>query len=611
MGKENSNRRGFIKGVLATSAAAAVVKAEPITNSSNATAPVTASTSGPNSSFSANAKTPQNLSLEQIKSVAQPKNTAFQGPLITSSGETPFDRDKAAFDIATANLQRNFRISEGGGGVGINALGSPLRSDFLAIDYGFTFTAEPTDAEFRYQHCETLLDQAADLLDRGQRDRRDWDELAVKKFGVATELTEYYAIDVIHQKEIEKGFYTVESKLSHATASAERYNMLGSNMSANYLEWLLKNQFSDTEMRRQADTAQLAAFLSHLAAYELPAQGGLVRHAWGGNTKTIPEHLLDATFAQVWHSLLNQQVSLLSQHQSYQTTVDSATRRTEGLQAKADWDRSDIEFRRGRTKVARDIADLKMKAYTEPRGALNYDERMKPLKARFTRDFRDALARLRAASEGLSSLYGYDRSLPSSIMNTLGGTSSSEYQLIDDSENWTRDAISWLLRFTQLDQNYILPISIRRTINNDTQWKAGLAQGSWRIRLPEELFPDQRHIRLRGIGATVEVDSGEADELWQVVVKPPATAVSRHLSGQNRTLQQNQVPPIRLARVTARNSNRDTDVVGVVSLHNVSPLGFGPQPEWTISMAQTSLQGVQLKKVKDLVLDLHLAVRSV
>ena len=619
--KKETKRRQFIKGVVGATGLVVASSAQNLASPSEMRLSEEGVSRGKNVAATTNspvigAAHPNNSESLNVVRLSAADTLGALDPAASQLGpaQVPFDRDATAWNQVVERLQSNYKITAQRSGdqtTRVNELGSPLEPKYLAIDYRFVYRPEPTDAEFRYNHADILLDQAADLLDRGMRDRFDWQDLAVKSFNVSAELSEYYALDAIHKKEIEKGFYTVEAKQSNSALRAENAVISGTRTAANYLNWLIQNKYTDSELKRQTDSAQMAAFLSHLAAYELPAQGGLVKHIWEGIERTIPEHLKEAAFTQVWHSLVSQQVGLLTQQQGHDTTVDASSRRLAGLEAKAEWDRSDVDFRRSRTKVARDIADLKMRAFTEPGGALNYEERMRPLQERFSRDFRDAVSRVKAAQQGLSLLYGYDRQLPTSIQNLLNQNSSNTYKYFDDCLAWVRDAISWVVRFMQLDQQYVLPVSIRGLINNNTAWEAGRAAGSWQIQLPESMFPNQRHIRLRGLSASVKVDSDEEEDLWQVVVSVPATSYCKHLSGQNLSLDQSKIPPCRLARVKRRDDVREPDVVGLTSLHNASPLGIGTQPLWKISMNTRSLQGTEINKVKDLYLDLHLAVRTV
>jgi hypothetical protein len=535
----------------------------------------------------------------------------------------PFDRNKAEWEEVTKLLKRNYSITSENvpGNVTAtlepntptlkktNELQLPLQQKFMAIDYKFRFEPKPTDNEFRYNHAEALTDQAADLLLRGIRDRFEWNEMGVKAFDRALELHEYWELDKIHQEEINKGFYLVSAKESHANLRSELENLVGYKVATNYLDWLLKEKYSQGELNKQSDAAQRYAFMSSLSAYELPAQGRMVSHNWNTVSRTIPEHVRDAALDQNWFALINQYISNLVQQQTQKTVVGSTSRKIEGLETRADWEKHDVDFRRRRTLVARDLADLKTKAYNTSNGILNYPERMIPVRERFMQDFRDALARIKAAALGLKLLYGYPEPLAPSVNSLLEGNENNA-KAFDDCLLWVRDAISWMVRFTQLDQNYVLPLSVKKLINNQSNWEAGFNTGIWSFPINETpFFQDQRHVRLRGISLFTKADE---KYVWQSTVTPPKAqnVHYRHLSGTIVPLDQRHAPVCRLSRVSSRKAQREPDVGGTVALFNLSPIG-----SWTIKIEQNlenydNFSNFLRDKIEDIHLDLHLAYRS-
>jgi hypothetical protein len=61
---------------------------------------------------------------------------------------------------------------------------------------------------FRPEDVESLLDQSADLLDRGLRDRAEWYTLSERAFRVALEIKEFQRLEEITTKEINSGRFT-------------------------------------------------------------------------------------------------------------------------------------------------------------------------------------------------------------------------------------------------------------------------------------------------------------------------------------------------------------------------------------------------------------------
>jgi hypothetical protein len=168
---------------------------------------------------------------------------------------------------------------------------------------------------------------------------------------------------------------------------------------------------------------------------------------------------------------------------------------------------------------------------------------------------------------------------------------------------WVREAINWLVRFSRLDQNYVLPISLKNLKKKKLAERK--ESDNWNFTITEDLLPNQRHVRLRGIGAAVVKEDG-AKGLWQMEIIPPRNSVMRHLSGTKVDLDQTQIPQCYLGRVVDRNSFRDAEVSGINALHNASPFGA-----WTLAMSHQSTYGMKSSSLDDVQIDLHLAVRTI
>jgi len=167
--------------------------------------------------------------------------------------------------------------------------------------------------------------------------------------------------------------------------------------------------------------------------------------------------------------------------------------------------------------------------------------------------------------------------------------------------------MSWLVCFSQLDQNYVLPVSVRQFMKED-EWEAGRKIGEWRFEVPESLFPEQRHVRLRGISAVVvmkRVDEDDRQGVWLASISAPKESFCRHLSGDMVNLNQSQLPICRIGRISTREGTQEADITGAIALHNASPFG-----KWSIKLNSYSTTRVERHELRDLNLDLHLSVRS-
>jgi hypothetical protein len=434
-----------------------------------------------------------------------------------------------------------------------------LSATTVSLDSGFKFSETPS-TDFRYHQVEQLLAQIATLIERGITSRTEWQDLGERSFARLIELKEFADLDDIHADEIKSGYYAFP--LIQSLAETEAL-------------WYSNNS-------HEAD--QVLAYVNKI----IPGPSSVPDYR--------PKDLGEASAnLQAWTAKVQDGV---------------AKNRFTAAGSKANYDNCDVTFRRRRTVAARQINALKLAAYSDPDGPLNFDERRAIASTRFKEDFGDALLRLATVKQGLELIYGYKLDLKASS------------SLFDDALMAVRAAMEWLVRFTAQEQNYILPISVR-CISEDN-WKSGLWSskqgGTWSFDVPASLFPSQAHVRLRGISATITSKNSRA--LFQSMVQVPQTSVSVHLDGKNVKLDQSMVPVIRIGRVAGMDSQRSPDTVGTLALHNASPIGSwkvaasASSSPLTFGMSEPSpvrplVYGGNSADIDDLVIHLLLAIRSV
>ena len=454
-----------------------------------------------------------------------------------------------------------------------------------------------------------MLGQAALLLERCLIERAEWNELREKAFNLVLEITEFIEIDRIHQQEIDAGFYTVASEQSQAEAEANTRITAGLARAGEEIAGLRQGQLSDSEVATQAGNAGALADVNTLELFD-DHQGiapfGYTRHGFTSLNKSELAAIFARTISR--HSLEVEQRQLLVQERGNEGQRSASEVRQAGLNAKRDWDERNIDFSRRRTEVARRLADLKSKAATDIGGPLNYMERMGFLEKRFERDFREALARIQAASTGLQTVYDYNVPVPE-----IPDDNFLKDGFVNDCIFWVQNANCFVSRFTQLEQSYVQPVSLRRLFNDDAGWTRimGTPAPSLEVTLPlieddsapQNLFPSQRHVRLRGVSGFVDVEDSAG--VWQLSIAFPEEAQSFYLSNQIEPITQRGLPTCRLARVATRENVREPDFTGTVSLHNVSPFGT-----WRVFLSDSSTAGVSSSQVRDIIIDLHVAVRQ-
>ena len=477
-----------------------------------------------------------------------------------------------------------------------NASGS-LSNRYLHIGYAFSFKSKSTDTDFSPFHVEPLIDQAADLLDRGQRDRASWDELGAKWATLSLELQEFVELDEIHTREEAAGVYEVAAKQSLADMNAETSTMAGAATSNNIISGIINSELSYSSINELSGAAQKAAWVSGLASYSFGGGdfNGYYVNTFNGVSDTVANHLLKAAATQSFSTLYRERLYAQSQQISLSSTRDTSENKFEGYKAKFIWDWQNRNFLKERTLVARRLQEIKSKLATDPNGILNHAKRMDALQQRFQNDFRDAIARLNAVRQGLKEIYGYDVELPQN-------QSSSTY--FDDCLIWCRTAIQWLVRFSRMEQSAVIPISIRSILGDD-DWSAGLKSGTWTLAVRDRDLPGMNCVRVRGLSAISYVGLlSDEDRLWQLSISPPVEAIHSFSNGEKIILDQSRIPPAKLFRVTSRKATRDPDVVGLSAWFNISPIG-----KWRVSVLGSIPAPCLFSKLSDITLDILVSYR--
>jgi hypothetical protein len=487
------------------------------------------------------------------------------------------------------------------------------------VESGYLHVQLPSDVLFRMQHVEVLLDQAADLLERALAQRAEWSDLGTKAFNVSSELQQFFKIDEIHQDETAHGFYTHDAAQASADVVTQSQSQEVLSEQALFLLSLVDQYYSTDVINQQSGFSQLLAWLGHLANYYREANDTFMQYGWNGVEKTSHDHAKDAATGTSFQNLFLQAALLQAQGTSTYSASQSAANQAYALKIKSDWEQANISFRMRRTEVARRLADKKAREYTLPDGVLNYPERMEYLKARFDRDFRDALARMTAIVTGMQVIYGYQDKLPVSVSDVLHGKRIEHSGAFDECLVWVRNAISYVIRFSHAEQRYVIPISVRQLIG-DGQYGSGLKShpfASWNFKITPDLFPEQYNVRVKGVSlfvvpreALLPAFQGQyLRGVWTGSLKAPRNSYFQHFpSGRGSEtvpVDQSALPQVFSGRISCRDSYREPDVIGGTSLLNASPFG-----EWTVRVSRTSTEGVSISDIHDIVLDLTVVVRA-
>lgn len=480
-----------------------------------------------------------------------------------------------------------------------------------AIDANLSLSSERAGESvetYSIFQVEALLDQAADLLDRGIKLRGEWDELRTKRFLVDADLVEFFQLDEIHRQEELAGYYLLESKLSAAALAAEDKTATVFANAARQLREFITANYTDATITRFVKIASVQAFSGAYPLFAKDVQvGGEWQYVFKDEEPGVKEAkcVREARYAREfkYHDLYTTKASLNAQLDTFDAASAAAKLRVEkGLLPKKQFDELDIGFRMRRTGVKRNLAAQKLASTANPGGALNYCERLDPIEERFRRDFTYALRRLAKAAEGLKSLFGYTVPLPNSTLKLLGGGKSDGG--FNDALLWVRDAINWMVGFSRLDAQSVHTVSLRAM--SESEWQRGKERKSWSFELAKT-FLDRgrvslRNLRLRGIDAFVS--AADRSKTWQIAIEAPKDSVVWHSSGSENPVVQN-VPPLWAGRVSVRDFPRNPDTAGADLFHNLSPIG-----RWGIQVVAGSGRGDDISALEDVQLDLHLVSRA-
>ncbi len=459
------------------------------------------------------------------------------------------------------------------------------------------------DGNFRYWHTEDLLDQVAGLLDRAIAHRSEWWEKLSKAFYVESEILQYLETDKIYLDEVRDGLYEVPYLIASYEASAEKSSLDALTDAAVRQSNIWTKLYSSANMQNQvtheADAAWASSLSTYVAGHNLPFL--VIKDGYVKVDK--PDLIYDATANSTKFHLAIEDAAVGVELVLRRGESAAATQRLLSANRNRDWEEKNRLHKKQRADAARKTAEYKIAAFTAPDGALNYPDQMRLIQKRIARDCNDALSRMGSAALGLKQIYGYELALPPTIPNAINSRVAN-HRVLDDALIWVRNAIAWLTRFKQLDQNYVLPISLRSLIG-EAAWEAVKLDGKLQIVLPQVLFEGQSHVRLRGVRGYVYGCGPEAG-FWRVELTPPKQATTQHLNAAVPVnLDQSLLPSIVLSRVGSRLNAQEVEFVGTTALYNASPIG-----QWQIKITGQSTQRVSLNTISDVELEFAIALRS-
>jgi hypothetical protein len=514
------------------------------------------------------------------------------------SVDTTSFTDSAQFNAELDEARRAFADVLGG----LSSGPAPRLEKILDIQWPKDDDPSLDTSRFRFQHVEYLIDQAADLLDRGMRDREAWAELQEKRFELAVALEEFSHLDEIQREEDSTGQskkISLESRAKATAASEELKRLMSAEKTMSEAQTNLRNS---SQQRQDLALWTMWVNLYNRNNEDIPNFSGISIEPHAGHT--LPKIYNIAP--TLGHLAGKFEVSDRAEYLA--TAVEVAASNSEravgqkkAALLRADYDANDVLFQERKRQVIRNTQAAKFAAWKNKGGELNYDGRMKPIQDRFRNDFCEALARLLVAERGLKSIYGYLDPLPKPVDN---------YLLFDECLNWVRKAIHHVTAFNRTEQIFIAPLSVRNLVGDD-DWTTGkkLKTPKWTLALSNVEGPRNalfgntglgqfpRYVRLRGAAVYVESSHGGT---WRVNAAPPKTSFLIWKSNEKHDVAQADVPPLLALRARSRQHTFQTELLGASHLHNVAPFG-----NWEVSLDRMSVEGLDADIVDDIILDFY------
>jgi hypothetical protein len=485
-----------------------------------------------------------------------------------------------------------------------------LLAQFRPLDQWFSYS--PTSSGFAFNHfqVEALLSTAAQYLELSLRDINVYQEKAALAANIGLEMLHFARLDAVHRAEEASGYYDVMKEAAEADRVSETLSMITSSNAEQNINEFIQSYYTLDKINQQLVASQLVSWLGPLPHFDEPMAGAELMFSGESITpKTASEHFKDSAFDQSLLTLLAGQLQLGIQADQHQLQKLSSEAKLQARYTKEKWEKADVGFKKARTKIARNLAKIKLEAATELNGPLNFVAQLGPIRERVIRNFSDAIARIICAKRGLDELYGFPIDFPSELQKLVSQINSSlkpeedQFGVFDAALIWVRNAQAWLDAIYQHEQSYVYTISLRATVGEQL-WRVGLSKSEWGFELSKFDFPEQNCVRLKGVSCCIDGGVSYKD-IWLARLTIPQHANHTTLDGREVKLSQTHIKSFRVGRIQSRNDMREPDIVGVVSLHNGSPIG-----NWTIALSKKGRSGADSKSIDDLYIDLHIGFFS-
>ena len=463
------------------------------------------------------------------------------------------------------------------------------------IESGIVFNTEYIkNAQKKYfsNRVEILLNQSADLLERGVKDRNEWDDKAAKYLDMLLEMKQFYELDQLLSLQIKAGYYDLDYKKTKVDFETQK------NLQKYYaeinekMENVINTKFSESNisllqdyLRRINSAAYAFAGFHSDTVAQNPTNHGVIYTDLQNNAEdnTIAGHVNKGSLATNQFNLALQKEINQIQKLNYELNSVIASIQKKHSLDQVNWERKYRDIRKEKDDVIRNIFYSKISSLLSPDGILNYANKLKPLRLKFSNDFQEAYAMVLSAEIGLKGIYNYRVDAPKIMQSNYVPTS-----FFDECIIWVRDAVNFINSYSQDDQTSKFCFSLRNLIQDRSLFEKGFESGSWLFTLSENTFSNKNALRLKGLSVSIIGLSDSYlkpinfDGSFNAVYKLPKNFEYIQTDGAKSNLRLENykaLTEIIINRVHSTSSFKSSELVSNSSLMNLSPLG-----QWQINI---------------------------
>jgi hypothetical protein len=402
---------------------------------------------------------------------------------------------------------------------------------------------------FRYWHVESLLNQAADLMDKCMADLREYNSLLYN--------SEQFKLDLS----------TTEKEL------------------------ILEKQRLEL-FEREVIEAQ--AKIEFNKSAEIHFDGSIIPKAQEVFDLNLSEGLRKPDHSKAGQNLFECKV------RGEETKLNLKISKKQ-----LEWATSDKLYNENRVELRQKIIEIKNEL-AENGLAFDFQSQVDISFEKLKLNYQYSLDRVIAAKEGLEIIYGYQSEIEQIDPSRID-------KKVQELFKWISNSMVFLVAYGQLDQAFTKVISLFSLLNTSEQNRItnSVDECLISLRIPNDAFNVHDNVRLRGIGASLLGDE-IATIPWGIEVAVPEKAIYKR-ANQTFFINQKELPVCVLGRVENRASFKNIEMCGAISLMNASPFAqseaegaTGDQGLWIFKIKRPLNTSESFHDIRDIVLELSL-----